>query len=63
MKNKRLFLVVVCLILVASLLCGCPSGNVKMSTTDTKPDIQDSLGNVDTDIEDDDKNPDVLSGG
>lgn len=57
MKNKRLFLVVVCLILVASLLCGCPSGNVKMSTTDTKPDIQDSLGNVDTDIEDDDKNP------
>ena len=59
MKNIKLFLEVVCFLLVVSLLFGCSSGNVKVSsTTATKPDIQDSLGNVDTNIDDEDKNPD-----
>ncbi len=57
MKIKRLFLVTVCFALVVSLLCGCSSGKVQQ-TQSTKPDIQDSLGNIDTNIDNNDVNPD-----
>ena len=60
MKNNRLIIIIVCLSLVVSLLCGCTGGSVTptTTTTTTKVDIQDSLGNVDTDIDDNDKNSD-----
>lgn len=58
MKNKRVFLVAVCLVLVASLLCGCPSSQQQQTSQSTKPDIQESLGNIDTNIKDNDANSD-----
>ena len=58
MINKKLFLCVACVVLVVSFLFGCTTGNVKTSTTATKPNIEDIIGNIDTNIDNEDANTD-----
>ena len=62
MKN-RIFLVAVCLLLVAVMLFSCTTPNTTTTTTVTKPDIQDVIGNIDTDIDDNDTNSDYSDDG
>ena len=63
MKNNRILLTAICFVLVASLLCACQSTNqIKPISSTTKPDIQDSLGDIDTDINDNDINSDYNEG-
>ena len=56
MKIKKILLITVFLILCSFLLCACPEKNV--NTSNTKPNIEDVLGNIDTDIKDNDVNAD-----
>ena len=59
MKNNRLFLIAICLVLVASLLCGCPGGNTPINTTtSTTTTVKNTSSSVDTNINDDDINSD-----
>ena len=57
MKTKKIFILLICIILVASMLCACPGNNTGTTTT-PKPNLDDSLGNLDTNIDDNDKNTD-----
>lgn len=61
MKNRS-FLVAVCLLLVAAALFSCTTeGNA--TTTVTKPDIKDVIGDIDTSIDNDDTNADYTDDG
>lgn len=63
MKNNRLLLGAICITLVASLLCGCPAQNGQTGTTATKPNIEEVIGNIDTNIDDSDTNADYNEDG
>ena len=55
MKNVKILVISVCLILSMLLLCGCPQNNTE---TTTKPVAGGALGGIDTGIDDDDINSD-----
>lgn len=56
MRIKRIFTLLLSLVLCVTLLFGC-TGEKKQTST-TKPDIEDIIGNIDTDIKDNDANTD-----